>query len=158
MSVEHRNREVSSAYNCSSFAKLDMFLHIVLSQVNEAWFGVNAVTDCNFESGGDRGHRASALTPRPVVQAITALYGGPGGATPLTCAQMKSCWDCSLSTAEADISGGACNSACGLQLNSVMNNAPDGTVNTRSAATGAASVTPIVMLAALLAAIVALRA
>jgi len=90
--------------------------------VNEAWFGLNRVTDCGdmVGSGASASHHLTALTPRPALKAITSVYGGAGDvAASQTCEQLRPCWACVTAAGARDTANGACNSECGLLLNHV---------------------------------------
>jgi len=93
--------------------------------VNEAWFGVNAVTDCgNSFTDQYGGHRLSALAPRPVIAQMTSIFSGAGGsaAQAQSCSAMAACYNCvkaawNIDTHTApDVVSGKCNAACGLNL------------------------------------------
>jgi len=103
------------------------WLHSAPDQyVNEAWFGLNAVTNCPGFTDIYGGHRLSALTPRPVVAALTTLQGGAAGAdaTPKTCEQLVPCWSCANQHTQAEISSGACDGVCNFVFGGRTPNAP----------------------------------
>jgi len=65
--------------------------------VNEAWFGMNGVNDCGASFTDQYGgHRLSALSPRPALQALSGVFGGKGGAgaQARSCADMANCYRC----------------------------------------------------------------
>jgi hypothetical protein len=93
--------------------------------VNEAWFGLNRAIDCGDAVGSGAGatHHLTALSPRPVVASLTAVYGGPGGAdaTQPTCEQMRPCYQCvAQQHSAAEVAGGACNAICSLKLGQLV--------------------------------------
>jgi len=80
--------------------------------VNEAWFGLNGVVDCGDMVGTT--HHLTALTPRPVIKAITVVYGGEGGAAAVqpTCAQLRPCYQCVTGHTAQEVAAGQCTAVC----------------------------------------------
>lgn len=113
--------------------------------VNEAWFGLHGVEDCKT-SHADGSHKLSAIVRRPVVDAMTKAFSGPGGATEASCKGLLTCWQCSVYSTEAEVKNGGCNRQCGMRLGSGTTTTPppDGTTGAAAGATGAANggVTP----------------
>jgi hypothetical protein len=94
------------------------FTCIRCAQVNEAWFGMNTVTSCNLflDVGPAAHHHLTALTPRPVVNSLTTLWGGSAQPPSLTCDQLKPCWSCTTGKTDLDIRKGACDAVCNLNF------------------------------------------
>jgi len=105
------------------------------SYVNEAWFGMNGVTDCGT-ADSDTGHRLSSLQPRKVLTDIN--NGVPP--TLYSCSTLKKCWDCvasawgTIENARAHIApgiaNGDCNSACGFGFSASSSTGTTGTAPT----------------------------
>jgi len=86
--------------------------------VNEAWFGLNGVQDCGdmVGSGAAATHHLTTLTTRPVIKAITTVYGGAGNVTAFpTCEQLRPCWACVTARSAAETANGACHDECWVQ-------------------------------------------
>ena len=103
--------------------------------VNEAWFGLHGVQDCAI-SHADGSHRLSTIVRRPVVDAITKVFGGAGGSTEASCDGLKTCWQCAVYNTEADVSAGKCNAQCGMKLGSGTTTTP---TTSTDGSTGAAA-------------------
>lgn len=96
--------------------------------VNEAWFGLNRAIDCgdHVGEGASAKHHLTALSPRPVIAALTAVYSGPGGADAAqpTCAELRPCWQCVTAHSATEVAAGACNDICKLQLGGTITPPP----------------------------------
>jgi len=137
--------------------------------VNEAWFGLNGVSDCGSDfTDIHTGHRLTALAPRPALNALAGEFGGKDSQA-RTCSDMANCyncvrnyWDIEKHTADGVLAG-FCDSYCpGIEftgsgyINLNAANAPkpwspsdnDGNVDGASAASTSAGA-PTMLLASL---------